>query len=119
MNETIEVSFSTENYELYIHFLVDLKVFEKRSIQNTNIEGEKYITSWISFSDLNNESTDIDNPYYIFHKLYKALKNKDKKFLKESLKEEFKLIWECRKPLKKLIKDLRNKYPELKNKENL
>ena len=113
MDKTISVNFTTEDYSISITFLIDLDRFEKGFISNLTKSGD-LIQCWIVDEELDKSLT-IDNENFIFCSLYKALKNKDKKFLKkELLHNEFEVIWKKRKPLLKLIKSLKKKYPELK-----
>lgn len=114
MDETIFITFSTNDYldEIQIEFLVKLSRLESGKISGLTIENKEFITCSLKFKY---ESSDIDNVNFIFNQLYFALKDKNKQFLIDNLDEkELTIIWRNRKPLKKLIKKLRQKYPELK-----
>jgi len=113
MYNSVFVKFTSEiESPISIDFLVDINRLEQGFISSLTNENKPFIMMSLYINEI---STDIDNEYFVFNTLYKALKKKDKEFLQTSLTEdEFKVIWENKKSVKNLIKSLRNKYPELK-----
>ena len=111
MINDIFVTFYEANSEMGITFLVDCKRFKKDKISNLTISGDSFIMCNLVHGDKN---LDTDNSHFIFNALYYDLKHKNKGILKSILGEDFELIWTNRKALKKMIKKLRKKYPELK-----